>query len=344
MMRNKKAAGLVLCILLFGIAAGILFQNNGILREPSFEKQIFAMDTYMTFRASGEKSKEAVEAAVSEIQRLDELLSATDPSSEVFRLNEQGGGVVSEDISILLERGMDFYETTGGLFDLTVYPLMELWGFPSGNYHVPSETEIQNTLKQIGFEKIFFDGKQLKLSEGQKIDFGAIAKGYASDRVIEIYRSFGIENGMVSLGGNIKTLGLNSSGQPWKIGIQSPWEKTGEIAASVRVTGKAVVTSGGYERFFEEQGTTYIHIMNPKTGFPAESDLSSVTIISEDGTLADALSTAIYLMGSEQGTAFWRKYGELFEMVLIDEQGKIYATEGIAGEFESRDACEILEK
>lgn len=340
-MRNKKPIILVICILLFGIAAGFFFRKGDSF-QPSFERQMFAMDTSMKFWAKGVKSKEAVEAAISEIERLDQMLSSANPASEVFQLNEQGGGDISEDVFILLERGKDFYETTGGVFDLTVYPLMELWGFPSGNHHVPSEVEIGKTLKQVGFEKVSFDRKHLQLLEGQKIDFGAIAKGYASDRVIDIYRTFGIESGMVSLGGNIKTLGLNNSGKPWKIGIQSPGESDGEIAASVRVTGKAVVTSGGYERFFQENGKTYIHIMNPKTGFPAESDLASVTIISEDGTLADALSTSIYLMGLEQGTDYWRQYGKQFEMVLIDVNGQIYITEGISQEFESQKSYEII--
>lgn len=332
-MTNKKTGYYILLIAVLIIAAGCIIQAVVKPVGQVCEKQLFAMDTYMTFEARGAKAEEAVDAAIEEVKRLDALLSTGSASSEVYGINSNGGGAVSKDTKALLERSMEFYESTEGLFDVTIYPLMELWGFTSKTYHVPTETELQDVLECVDAEKIDFDGTNLTLADGQKIDFGGIAKGYTSARVMEIFESYGIENGMVSLGGNIQTLGENESGQPWNIGIRDPEGDVNDTLGAVKVSGKAVVTSGGYERFFEEDGNTYIHILNPKTGYPADEDLVSVTIVSEDGTLADAMSTSIYLMGLEKASDYWREHCEEFEMILVTDDGSIYATEGTSDSF-----------
>mgnify|MGYP002921552950 CR=1 FL=1 len=333
-MNSKKTAHIILRIAALGIAAGCIiqsFQKHG--NNQICQKQLFAMDTYMTFEAHGKYAEEAVDAAIEEVKKLDALLSTGSASSEVYEINSAGQGTVSEDTARLLKLSEEIYESTDGLFDITVYPLMELWGFPSKSYHVPTETELQRVLTSVGFDKLSFNGKQVLLSEGQKIDFGGIAKGYASGKVIEIFQSYGIEDGLVSLGGNIQTIGVNQEGLPWNIGIRDPKGDQNDIIASVRISGKAVVTSGGYERYFEEDGNTYIHILNPKTGYPADGDLVSATIISKDGALADAMSTSVYLMGLEKAEDYWRAYGEDFEMILMTEDGNIYVTEGISEDF-----------
>lgn len=332
-MTNKKTGYYILLIAALILVAGCIVQTVVNPAGQVCEKQLFAMDTYMTFQARGENAEEAVDAAIEEVKRLDALLSTGSASSEVYGINSNGGGTVSEDTKALLERSIEFYESTEGLFDVTIYPLMELWGFASKEYHVPTETELQTVLAGVGASKIQFDGENVVLAEGQKIDFGGIAKGYASAKVMEIFKSYGIENAMVSLGGNVQTLGENESGQPWNIGIRDPKGDVNDALGTVRVSGKAVVSSGGYERFFEEDGNTYIHILNPKTGYPADENLVSVTIISEDGTLADAMSTSVYLMGLEKASDYWREHSKEFEMILITEDGSIYATEGISESF-----------
>lgn len=336
-MINKKTAYIILLIAALGIGAGCIiqsFQKHG--DNQICQKQLFAMDTYMTFEARGKRAEEAVDAAIEEVKRLDALLSVGSVSSEVYEINSAGQGTVSEDTARLLKRSEEIYESTDGLFDITVYPFMELWGFTSKSYHVPTETELQSVLPLVGFDKLSFDGERILLSEGQKIDFGGIAKGYTSGRVIEIFRSYGIEDGLVSLGGNIQTMGVNREGLPWNIGIRDPKGDQNDVIASVRISGQAVVTSGGYERYFEEDGNTYIHIINPKTGYPADGDLVSVTIISEDGTLADAMSTSVYLMGLEKAEDYWRAHAEEFEMILMTEDGNVYVTEGISEAFVCR--------
>lgn len=332
-MTNKKTSYLILLIAIAVLVAGCIIQSVTGLGNQTCEKQLFAMDTYMTFEARGKHAEEAVDAAIEEVKRLDALLSTGSASSEVYGINSCGGGVVSEDTKVLLERSIEFYESTEGMFDITIYPLMELWGFTSKSYHVPTESELQDVLEYVDTAKIRFDGKKLELTEGQSIDFGGIAKGYTAAKVMEIFKEYGIENGMVSLGGNIQTIGENESKKPWNIGIRDPEGDVNDVLGAVKVSGKAVVTSGGYERYFEENGNTYIHILNPKTGQPADEDLVSVTIISEDGTLADAMSTSVYLMGLEKASDYWRDHAEKFQMILVTDDGSIYVTEGISESF-----------
>ena len=285
------------------------------------------MDTVMRLTAYGPQGQEAVDAAVEEIYRLDALLSASSPSSEVSRLNEAGGGPLTKDTASLLRSSLSVWEATGGLFECTIYPLMELWGFSTGEYRVPSQEELQAALPLADSSLLRLQGDSL----GQRLDFGGIAKGYAAGRVMEIFSAHGVRSGLVSLGGSIQTLGTKPDGSLWRIGIQDPDAARETFLAVLEVRDLAVVTSGGYERFFEQDGETYIHILNPRTGRPAESDLLSVTVLSPDGVLADALSTALFIMGREEALAFWRESSLEFQLVLLTEDRELYVTEGAAG-------------
>ncbi len=331
---SKAYAALMLAavVLVGGCVAHYITQSE----NRTSENQLFAMDTLMSFTATGTRSEEAVDAAMKEIQRLDRLLSTGDAASEVSAVNMNGGGEVSEDTANVFTAAVQMYEETGGLFDFTIYPLIKLWGFPTKEYRVPPEAEIAQKLSLVDASKAELAGCLVKLGEGQEIDFGGIAKGYASARVMDIFHDYGITSGLVSLGGNIEALGSKPDGTPWRIGIQNPEGTQGTYLGVLEVTDKAVVTSGGYERYFEENGHTYIHIIDPRTGKPAESDLLSVTVVSEDGTLADGLSTSLFIMGLQDAQKFWREHLDsesAFEMVLVDTGGKVYVSEGLAGSF-----------
>lgn len=339
-MENKNRIARLLGMLVLLATVGCLVQAVG-KKQTVCEKQLFAMDTYMTFKAIGPQAEEAVDAAIRETERLDALLSTGRETSEVSKINAAGSGSVSEDTAVLLQRSMEYYESTQGLFDITIYPLMELWGFPTKEYHVPSEKELEEALSVVGTSKISFDGKNLLLEKGQKIDFGGIAKGYTSAKVIELMKTYGVEDAMVSLGGNVQTIGKNAEGKLWKIGIRDPRGEENEMLGVLPVSGKAVITSGGYERYFEADGETYIHILDPATGKPAEGTLLSATIISEDGTLADAMSTSMYLMGAEGAESYWKENGDEFDMILVTED-QIYITEGIADDFQCSQQYEVL--
>lgn len=322
------------------LAAGCLVQSAASQRR-TVTKQLFAMDTVMEFTASGRNAETAVNAAMAEVQRLDALLSAANPASEVSRLNETGGGTVSEDAAALLRLSLETWEETGGLFDCTIYPLVKLWGFPTKEYRVPSDSELSKILPLVDSSRLTFDGENLHMAPGQAIDFGGVGKGYAAQRVMEIYREQGVKSGMVSLGGNVQVLGAKPDKSPWRIGVREP-EGDGYCGV-LSLEDRAAVTSGGYERYFEAEGRTYIHILDPRTGRPAETDLLSVTVVAEDGARADALSTALFLMGREGAVDFWRAYGG-FEMVVVTEDQQVFVTEGLENNFETEEPVTILRR
>ena len=316
--------------------------------QSDAEKQsrdIFAMDTYMTVTAYGEHASDAVDKAESEIKRLDALLSTGKETSEVYQLNQDGEGVVSDDTAYLFERSEKLYKQTKGVFDISIYPVMDAWGFPTENYKVPSEEELHTLLQNVDASKIRYDKKTKKITlpENVKIDFGGIAKGYTSSRIMDIYKKCGVTSGLVSLGGNVQLLGTKPDGSDWKVAIESP-EEDGSYLGILQAKDKAVITSGGYERYFEENGKKYHHIIDPSTGYPADNGLTSVTIVSEDGTLADGLSTSLFIMGKEKAEKYWKKYSDKFDVILLTDDNKLYVSEGIANDFSSDYDVNVIKK
>ncbi len=301
-------------------------------------KELFAMDTYMTLTAYGDKGEEAVDQATEEIKRLDKALSTGDEDSQVSKLNANGGGSLTEDTKYLLEKSVELYDSTGGLFDIAIYPVMEAWGFSSQDYKVPDKSELEDLLGLVDVSKIQYNEEEGTVKfeqEGMKIDFGGIAKGYTSSRIMKIYEEQGVTSGLVNLGGNVQALGEKPDGSKWKVGIQDPEGKI-DYLGTLSIKNQAVITSGGYERYFEEDGKTYHHIIDPRTGYPADSGLLSVTIVSSDGTLADGLSTSLFIMGKDEAIKYWRDHSEEFDGILETEDGSLYVTEGIAEDFEAK--------
>ena len=326
----KRIFGIFLCL--------FLLSGCGAAGEAAAStRYLTAMDTVMTLTAYGPNRDQALEEAVAEIQRLDSLLSIGSDSSDISRLNREKTVVLSPDAASLLESALDLARDTQGVFDPTVYPLVKLWGFYDKDYHVPSRQELSDALAKVNYREVSLgeDG-QACLGPGQQIDLGGIGKGYTSQRVTELLRQAGITSAMVSLGGNVQCLGAKPDGSPWNIGIRDPFGE--ELYAAVRVTDKAVITSGGYERYFEdpETGTVYRHILDPRTGFPAEKGLSSVSIVTSDGTLGDGLSTALYIMGLKEATRYYQAHQDAFEAVFITDDGTLYATEGLRGSLTSQ--------
>lgn len=309
-------------------------------------KDIFAMDTYMTVTAYGAKAQEAVDEAEAEIQRLDELLSTGKEESEIAQLNQNKSATLSEDAGYLVERALELNKETDGAFDIAIYPVMEAWGFPTQNYQVPTADTLESLLKLADASQIIYDENSRKISfgrEGMKIDLGGIAKGYTSSRIMDIYKENNISSGLVNLGGNVQALGTKPDGSKWRVAVQSP-DDTEDYLGILSVEDKAVITSGGYERYFEQDGKTYHHIIDPKTGYPAENGLTSVTVVSEDGTLADGLSTSLFIMGKEEAIEFWRAHSDEFDIIMLTDEGKLYVTEGIQDDFSTEMEMEIIEK
>ena len=232
----------------------------------------------------------------------------------------------------LIARAKEYRDATNGAFDITIAPIMDAWGFTGDQFRVPEQSELNELLKHVNSDEIQVQEEpsySVTLGEGQAIDLGGIAKGYTSDWVEQTFRANGIESGKISLGGNVFVLGGKPDGSDWRVGIKDPRNESG-LAAILSLRDAYAITSGGYQRnFTAPDGTVYQHILNPKTGCPVQSDLLSVTIVSDSGTLADACSTALYVMGEQEAVNFWRQTGG-FEMVLITADGRLLYTPGLA--------------
>lgn len=292
----------------------------------------FAMDTVMSITAYGKDGQEAAEAVETEIKALDRLLSATNGTSEIYAANHSGGEsvTVSDETAALLARALELCGETDGALDVTIYPVVKAWGFTTDSYQVPPEDELAELIKQVDFTRIALDGNTLTVPEGMELVLGAVAKGYAADRAAEVLTARGVTCAKLELGGNIHLIGKKANGTPWGVAVRDP---SGEgYMGLLQTDGGAVVTSGGYERYFEQDGITYWHIIDPTTGRPAQSGLVSVTIAAPSGTLADALSTALFVMGKEKAAAFWRARQD-FDFILIGEDGTVTVTPGLEKRF-----------
>ncbi len=299
----------------------------GCTESVPAEREIFAMDTLMTLRVWGDDT--LVSDAVSEINRLDALLSVTNENSEIFALNRDGEAELSADTYDLLVKAIAVSRRTDGAFDPTVYPLVVAWGFTKDEQHVPTQEALDAARSLVGYERLLNRLDVTCVSFDGRIDLGGIAKGYTAQRIVDFLRSKGVETAFLSLGGNVQTLGSKPDGEAWVVGIADP-DRPSQAIGCLRFSGSlALVTSGGYQRYFDENGVRYHHILDPKTGYPADSGLASVTVLAHDGALADGLSTALFVMGMEKATALWRESDD-FEAVFLTEDGGIFVTEGAA--------------
>lgn len=323
-MKRLFIGGLLVAALML---AGCGAQTSA--EESSQTREVYAMDTVMTLEAYGQNADAALDEAVAEIERLDALWSIASSDGEIARLNAEKQITASADTLALLTRAKEISAATDGLFSTTIAPLMEAWGFTSGDYRVPDEAELSALLAHVDDEEIAISDSTVTIPADAKVDLGGIAKGFTSARVMEIFRENGIKNGILSLGGNVQALGTKPDGSLWRVGLQDPADERA-LFATLELADKAVITSGAYERNFEQDGVVYHHIIDPRTGYPAENGLSSVTIVSDDGTLADGLSTALFIMGKESAVEFWRSHRDDFDMVLLADDGAVTVSAGIA--------------
>lgn len=315
-------------------------------KETEASKDLFAMDTYMTLTAYGEHAQEAVDKAAERVEALDALLSIGNENSEIYQLNQNGEATLSEEGGYLVERALELYKKTEGAFDIAIYPVMQAWGFPTQDYHVPDDDTLKEKLALADASKVNYDKDTRKIffdQDGMEIDLGGIAKGYTSSQIMQIYQDCGVTSGLVNLGGNVQALGCKTDGSKWRVAIQSP-DDTEEYLGILEIEDQAVITSGGYERYFEEDGVTYHHIIDPAIGYPADSGLISVTIVSDDGTLADGLSTSLFIMGEEKAAQFWRENSDEFEAIMETSDGELYVTEGIADSLTTDMDVTVIEK
>lgn len=324
----------ILCIF------AILALLTGCSGTAYSESSIYSMDTYMTVRVYGSDAKSQTEQVLAMIRQCNDSLSAADVQSPVYALNQNGSSQLPDEAIDLLNKSITLSQRTGGALEPTVYPLTRLWGFVDKQYRIPETAEIDTALATVGTSHIHMEGATVTLDAGTQLDFGAVAKGYTGQRCADALQNSGITAALLSLGGNIQTVGTKPDGSPWVIGITDPAQPD-TYFATLSLTGThAIVTSGGYQRYFEQDGKRYHHIIDPATGCPAESGLQSVTIVADDGFLADGLSTALFIMGLEQAAEFYRESDD-FEAVLVADDGTVYVTAGLTDAF-SGDGYEVI--
>jgi thiamine biosynthesis lipoprotein len=246
--------------------------------------------------------------AFAEIKRIEGLLSKYKPESEISRLNKTGYLKASIEAFYIIKKSKELYQASDGAFDITVAPLADLWGFSNKKYILPKKEDIQDALKLVGSDKIILNESNNVIKfkfPGMKVDLGAIAKGYAVDCAVEKLRQAGIKSCLINAGGQVYCLGDKFT-KPWKIAVQNPRGKG--IIDYLELINKAISTSGDYRQYFIVDGKKYAHILNPKTGHPADSGLAGVTVVADDGLTADALSTAIFVLGKDRGAIIVKKF------------------------------------
>lgn len=324
-------------LFLFSLACG-----EKTTEAEYYDTSFFAMDTYITLRlgqtdAEGQPlPKDLLQQASKEgedtVYAIEKALSATDPAGEVYALNQNIDLMAnpSETLLSAVATAFDLSEQTGGAFDPTLGALVRLWNVTGGG-PVPPDDAIRETLVHTGLDKIKINGHTLVKSDAKtNLDLGGIGKGFAAQELLQNLMNAGIPYGLVSLGGNIGVFGEKPDGQTFKIGVRDP-DAADSVVGYLYLTGGFVSVSGDYERYFEEEGKRYHHILDPVTGYPAESGLRSVACWSPNGACADALSTALFVMGVERGLAFYQNSTLSFEAVFLTDDGNMILTDGLVG-------------
>lgn len=315
-----------------------------MLQYANVEDSIFCMNTIISFRIHGRKAEHVLERVRAELSQLEKKLSRFVQDSEVSRINRSAGKApvaISSETCEILSNAIRVAEISGGLFDITVSPLVDLWDYKHSS-RVPEESKIQSTLAFVNFRDLLLNSKEKTAglrNEGQSIDLGGIGKGYTSDHCIKMLQDDGIYSAFINIGGNVSTLGDKPEGTPWSVGIRHPRQVNGLLGV-VKVTGKAVVTSGDYERYFiDVDGKRRHHILDPITGYPADAGLISVSVIYDSATIGDALSTAIFAGGIENALEYLAHFPGA-EAILVDKLQHVYITQGIKESFQAVEGVE----
>ena len=320
----------------------LLFSACGAPEETEAESEtFFAMDTVMTLTIYETKGG-VLQDARALVEALERELSVTDADSALYAVNRDGGGNVSRDAGALLSTALGLCAWTDGALDVTVYPMSLAWGFTTGDYDIPDRETLDALLERVDYTRVHVEANpeakamDVTLDAGMMLDLGAVAKGYAGDRLQELILSRVGEDAhaLLDLGGNVVAVGTKPDGSPWRIGVRDPDDGAG-LAGVIEVADKCVVTSGDYERYFERDGARYCHIIDPATGEPARAGLRGVTVVggAGSGVLCDAYSTALFVMGPEKAEKFWRENAGDFDMILIGENGGVTVTEGLENSF-----------
>ncbi len=294
-------------LLLILLVFAFLYEKKLKTSEP-ISKTDYLLNTVVSVTLYDSRDETILDGVMNLCQKYEDLFSPTQKTSEIYRLNhgelpqENGSYQLSDETADLIARGLEYCRLSDGAFDIAIEPVSSLWDFTSGEAIVPDQEEIDAALPLVDYRDVILEGNRIHFQkEGMGINLGAIAKGYIADQMKEYLLDQGVKSAIIDLGGNVLCVGNKPDGTPFHVGIRKPFADRSETAAIMEISGKSVVSSGVYERFFEKDEVLYHHILNPKTGYPYENDLISVTIISEESTDGDGLSTTCFALGLEKG-------------------------------------------
>lgn len=301
----------------------------------------YAMGTLINQKLSmpTSQAQEIIKEALMLIERLEKIMSFYDITSQISQINNQAGQswiLVDPELLWVIKESKRYARLTDGFFNIAIAALVTLWQDYGKCGQVPPQSLIEERLIGVDYEDILIDelnGKVKLRREEQKVDLGGIAKGYTANQVIQFYRQRGLHSAMINLGGNVALLGKRENGKPWQVGIQDPDRERGQCLATIAVSDTSVVTSGDYERFFLEGDRHYHHILNPFTGYPADSKLRSVTVIYPDAMLSDVLSTTLFILGREKGIRMLHRFADV-KAVIVQEDKKIYLSRSLLKQFQ----------
>lgn len=311
-------------------------EDSQTAADAVYEDTQELMGTVIMVRAYGTHGKAGVEAAFARAKELEQVFSNTIADSEVNQVNQAAKAAVgtevpiSADMAHVLEAALEYGEKSGGMLDCTIGDLIDLWGIGTDHAAIPADGKIQALLRPDGWKDVSYHAESGSLtfaSDAVTLNFGAVAKGYISDAMKTALEETGVTSALMSLGGNVMTLGVKPDGSSWTVAITNPFSPD-SLIASLHVTDQAVVTSGNYEKYFEENGKRYHHILDPYTGAPSESDVVSTTIIADHGIDCDALSTATYLLGSDAGMQLINSLDGI-EAVFVKATGELVTSDGM---------------
>lgn len=347
-MNRKKLISIFLgALLIISLIYSISINRN----EESISNTYYNLGTinevtlYDVNKKTGEK---ILEECGSILMDIDNKMSNTIKSSDVSKINKNAGKAytkISKDTYYVIKKSIEFSNISNDTFDISVGPLIDLWSIGTDNAKVPNKEEIENILPLVDYSKILLNDENLsvKLSEkNMKIDLGGIAKGYAADKIYDYLKSENIKSAIINLGGNILTLGSKNNDQPFSIGIQDPTMPRGNSIGNIKVSNKSVVTSGIYERYIEKDNKIYHHMLNPHTGYPFENNLNSVTIVSDESIICDALSTTTFGLGLDNGMKLIESLNNV-DAIFITKNKKIYLSSNLKDKFNLTDTSFSIE-
>ena len=307
-------------------------------KEPLKTETAFVLGTTCSISLDKSTEPDMFTRAFTLLREIEEIMSTSIPGSDVMRINENAGRspvAVTEDTYYVIAKSLEISRTSKGVFDITVGPLVDLWKIGTPEAAVPDPVRILEALPLVDFESVLLDPEHRTVyleQENMRVDLGGIAKGFAADKVVEYLNSHSIEKGIIDLGGNIFAMGTKHDGTPWRIGVQDPDGSRGSYIGIIKASNQAVVTSGIYERYFIEQGHRYHHIIDTETGYPVESGVVSVSIVSGNAMEADALSTALFALGVEQGLDYIETFPGA-EALFVTREKEVFLSSGMTGLF-----------